>query len=46
MVVETENCEIAAKDSKIPFVPWDFGIFEVRGRGTPEGLLKARTLEI
>ena len=43
MGAETENYEIAAKRFENTFRAMDFGIFEVRSRGTPEGLLKART---
>ena len=40
MGVETEYCEIAAKRFENTFRASGFGI---RGRGTPEGLLKAST---
>ena len=40
MGVETENYEIAAKRFENTFCAIGFGL---RGRGTPKGLLKART---
>ena len=40
MGVETENYEVAANVSENTFRAMGFGY---RGRGTPEGLLKART---